>query len=137
VCVRRNRDGLRRTGDGPIGVLQAVSRDRAHDAKTGLQRVVRPRLQQSGDTCGRARFDEHTFGAREDAVGLEDLAVGNGLDRATGLVACGQRLLPRRWVADANRRRDRCRLRNGRTFDAWKPRIIGRWLIRPASSSSV
>src|SRR6478735_6353088 len=91
---------------GPLGVLEPVTGHGAHDACAGGHEPCGVARQQARDRRGRAGLDEDALLRREVAVGVEDLLVGDGLDAATGLVAGGDGLLPRRRVADADRGRD-------------------------------
>src|SRR6476659_4091531 len=86
----------------PLGVLETVTGDRAHDPRTRRHDTRRVARKQPGDGGGRTGLDEDTLLRRQVAVRLEDLLVGDRVDAASGLVPRGDGLLPRRGVADAD-----------------------------------
>src|SRR5689334_10198296 len=90
----------------PLGVLQAVPGDGADDPGPRRHEAGLVAREQARNRRRGPRLDEDALLRREVAVGLEDLLVGDGLDAAAGLVASGHGLLPRRRVADADRRGD-------------------------------
>ena len=108
--VGRDDDRRGRAGDRPVRVLEAVAGDGADDP---LARLDEP----SSWACSRPATEAADAGstktpslAGEQPVGREDLAVGDRLDRAAGLVARRERLLPGGGVADADGGRDGRRL---------------------------
>ena len=83
----RNRDRLRGAGDRPVRILQSVPRDCAHNGLTLVEQTLALLLQEPCDTGRRGRLDEHTFFGCKQAVGREDLAVGDGVDQTARLIA--------------------------------------------------
>src|SRR5437763_9949803 len=98
---------------GALRVLQAVASERAHDGLVHPDLPRRGRLEQAGYGRRRRRFDEATLRRRQQAVRVEDLAVRDGTDVTTRLVAGADRLIPVRGVADANSGGDGLRVRDG------------------------
>src|SRR5262249_51028399 len=93
--------------DRALGILESVSRDRAHDDVVGADNAVCSGFEQARDRgCGRG-LHETPFLGGEGAVRVEDARAGEGTDVAAGFVACRDRALPRSRVADADRGRDR------------------------------
>ena len=122
----------RRRVDRPLGVLQAMTGDGAHHALARRQPTRRVHRDQPGDAGRGGRLDEDALLGGEHPVRGEDLLVGHRLDQPTGLVAGGDRQLPRRRVADPDRRGDRspawstgCPSTIGAAPAAWKPHIAG------------
>ena len=70
--------------------------------------------EQPRDAGGRRRLAEDALVGGEEAVGVEDLLVGDRADGAAGRAHRAHRLLPARGVADADRARDRLRVRDRR-----------------------
>src|SRR5439155_5634989 len=94
-----------RAGQGPraIRVLHAVPGENAdHPPRVAQPTGVRA-LAQTGDGSGRRGLAEDAFTPRDEAVRVEDLVVGHGVDRAAGFVARCDGALPRGRVADAYR----------------------------------
>src|SRR4051794_2655399 len=108
--VRLARDDRPGVGERGLRVLEAVAGEDADDAVGPFDAVG----EQPGDAGGGGRLAEHALVGREEAVGVEDLGVGDRLDlppaRREGL----HRLLPACWVADPDGARHGLGLRDGR-----------------------
>src|SRR5918994_2800244 len=118
--VRVGGDGRRmgRAGDRPLRVLQTVTGQDAPDRRPLGDTILSSDPKQSRNARGRRRLREHPFSCDAPVCG-EDLAVGDGEDRALGLLCRRERLIPRRRVPDSDRRRDRLGRFHRCTFDDW------------------
>src|SRR3954469_17701087 len=108
--ARHDRAGLRKRG---LRVLEPMAGEDADDAVGALDAVG----QQPGDAGRRRRLAEHALVGREEAVGVEDLVVADGLHLAAARREGLHRLLPSRRVADPDRARDGLRVRDRRAVD--------------------
>ena len=75
------------------------------------------RAPQARDGGRGGRLDEQPLGAREQAVGVEDLLVRHRLDHPAGLVARRKGALPACGIADTDCGGHRLRLGDGRAVD--------------------
>ena len=91
-----------------LRVLEAVAGEHADDALGAVDAV----RQQAGDRGGGGRLAEDALVGGQEAVGVEDLRVGDGADVAARGGEGLHRLLPARRVADPDRARDRLRVRD-------------------------
>src|SRR5439155_18154986 len=107
---RDDRAGLLERG---LRVLQPVAREHADDAL----RVAGAVVDQAGDRGGAGRLAEDALARGEQAVGVEDLLVADGVDAAARVAHRGHRLLPARGVADADGACHRLRLLHALTGD--------------------
>src|SRR5262249_54990766 len=96
-------EGRLRGGGRVGGVLEPVARQREHEDVAGPELPTRAHADGAGQADGGRGLGEHPFGAREQPVGGEDVVVLDRLDGAARLVARGDRTLPARRVADADR----------------------------------
>src|SRR5512135_2794190 len=89
-----------------VRVLEAVARQHADDRRAPLESARLRELSNASDAGRRRWLAENAFEADEVAIRRTDLLVGHGLDEAARLIACADRLLPRRGVANPDRRRE-------------------------------
>src|SRR5699024_11255913 len=74
------------TGQGPVGVLEAVAGDGAHHTAAAWYLPRLGRLEQARHARRRGQLHEHTLFGGQDLVGSHDLAVGDLVDEAAGVV---------------------------------------------------
>src|SRR5262245_33325068 len=96
-----------------LGVLEAVTGERAHDGLVPVDQPTGGRLEEPGDGGRRRRLHETSFRRRQEAVRVDDLGVAHRPDLAARLVPRRDRALPVRRVADADRGGDRLGMRDG------------------------
>ena len=105
------------TGEGPVGVLEAVAGDGADHPGAGRDLAGGAGLEQAGHAGGRGELAEDGFLGGPQPVGGQDLPVGNRVDQAAGLVAGGFGQAPGGGVADPDGGGDGLRVQDGLAGD--------------------
>src|SRR3989454_374580 len=104
-------------GERALGILHAVPGENAyHPARVTQLAVTRALAQPRNRGRGRG-LAEDSLAARDLSVGVEDLLVADGGDRASRFVTRGDRAFPRRGIADPDGGCDRLGSRDRRAAD--------------------
>ena len=102
---------------GEVGILQQVSGQHQDNAFFRLHETLLHQFLQTGESDGRGRFAANAFRA-DFCFGLGDLDFADLFAGAAGGFENVHRFLPRRGIADANRRRAGFGLHADQTFAA-------------------